>query len=413
MEKSQLPNIAVIGGGASGLVAAISAAKQHTANVYIFERFERVGKKLLATGNGRCNLENRIITPNNYQTNSKNQLSKLLDCFSVDDNLSFFKDCGLLYREEDEGRIYPSCNQASAVLDILRTEAFYYGVKEVCQWEVVEIIPQKQNKFLLKEKNGQSMFADKIILACGGQASPKLGGSEKGYELAKSLEHTITAIYPCLTGLCCKGENLSSLKGVRAECGIRLWNGKSLLKEYYGEVQFNDYGVSGYPIMQVSAYLHQAKKNPTLQLDLIPQLSLKELETTLHQRRKKYKHQTLEQLLIGLLHKKLANYQLKSLFKNTSQTISEIHPQDITTLAYYLKNWTIPISGTPGWDNAQVCGGGVSLEEINPNTFESTICNGVYITGELLDVVGDCGGFNLHWAFGSGIVAGKNAALTI
>lgn len=408
MQKT-IQTIAAVGGGASGLAAAISAAQYsgEDTKIVVLERLDRVGKKLLATGNGRCNLENIAAeNPSYYFTQNTKALSNMLQQISVQDVLQFFKGCGLLYRQEEEGRIYPSCNQAAVVLDLLRINAQAKGVEEWCNWEVDKIHPQKKG-FLLLSSEGESLFAQKVILACGGMAAPKLGGSQKGYELAKALGHTVLPVYPCLTGLCCKGEQFATLKGVRAECGVSLWQGKKQIVSLEGEVQFNEYGVSGYPIMQFSGHWNP-KAKMELCFDLVPQLQQHQLESILHQRRKN-KMFGQESFLLGLVHKKLATYHLRHQKTNWASPT----PQEVSELTQRLKYWTLPISGTPGWDTAQVTGGGVPLQEVQPHSFGSVIHKGLYITGELLDVAGQCGGFNLHWAFSSGILAGRNAAQSI
>ena len=403
------PTIVIIGAGASGLAAAISAAKQHTAQVILVERLNRAGKKLLATGNGRCNLENTSANLRSYHTKNARQLERMLESFSTQTVLDFFDECGLLCREEEEGRVYPASNQAASVLEVLRSEALHYGVKELCEWEVCEIVPQGK-QFKLLSGAGETITAQAVILACGGKAAPKLGGTEWGYDLARALGHSLCQPYPCLSGLCCEKQKLSVLKGVRAECGVELWSKKQAAKRCDGEVQFNDYGVSGYPIMQLSTHLGKAGKDAFLCLDLIPQLTMKELVSKLHHRKNKYPTRPLEQLLTGLLHQKLAAYHLRAMFKTLDQPLSTLSAQMILAVCERLKGWILPIDGLPGWDSAQVTGGGIPLDEVTAQTFESKKCDGIYLVGELLDVAGDCGGYNLHWAFGSGIVAGTAAA---
>ncbi len=403
------PTIAIIGAGAAGFAAAISAAKKHTAHVVLLERLNRSGKKLLATGNGRCNLENMTADLPAYQTENVTQLRQMLEQFPPQRVLDFFEECGLLCREEEEGRVYPAANQAAAVLEVLRNEAAHYGVQEICEWEVAEIIPEKE-RFRLLSSDGRSLIAQAVILACGGKAAPKLGGTELGYQLAETLGHTLNVVYPCLSGLCCKEPKLNLLKGVRAECGVSLWSKKQLIKRCDGEVQFNDYGISGYPVMQLSASLHKTGKASFICLDLIPQLSMQELVSKLHQRKKKYPQRSANLLLSGLLNQKLATYHLHKVFKTLDFPFSALSAEMIFALCQQLKEWVIPILGMPGWDMAQVSGGGVPLEEVSAQTFESKKWKRLYLAGELLDVVGECGGYNLHWAFGSGIVAGTAAA---
>lgn len=404
--------VAIVGGGASGLAAAIAAARMGAGPVVVLEKQDRVGKKLLATGNGRCNLENRDADAAwHYHTADGKTLRRMLENIPSAEVLRFFEKGGLLWSEGAEGRVYPSGNQAAIVLDTLRLEALGRGVQELCGFAVESIRPAKGGWLL--EGGGKSLLARRVVLACGGMAAPKLGGGEDGYRLVRQLGHTVTKLYPCLAALRCKADGLAALKGVRAVCGVRLLaKGKELASEI-GEVQFTDYGLSGIPAMQLSSRLPAG--GCEAEVDFFPSLDLSRLTAMLHQRRKSGLYPTLESLLTGLLHKKLAVYLLKTAnIGALGNSLSRLRPADIDALADLLKGWRLPVTGTAGgWDGAQVTGGGVPLAEVEPDSFASRCAKGVYLTGELLDAVGDCGGFNLHWAFGSGIAAGRAAAQSL
>ena len=404
--------VAIVGGGASGLAAAIAAVRMGAGPVVVLEKQDRVGKKLLATGNGRCNLENRDADAAcHYHTEDRKNLRRMLENIPSAEVLRFFEKGGLLWSEGAEGRVYPSGNQAAIVLDTLRLEAQSRGVQERCGF-AVNRIRQTKGGWLL-ESSENSLLACRVVLACGGMAAPKLGGGEDGYHLAQQLGHSITKLYPCLAALRCKAEGMTALKGVRAVCGVHLLaKGKELACEI-GEVQFTDYGLSGIPAMQLSSRLPAG--GCEARVDFFPALGLPCLTAMLHQRRKSGLYPTLESLLTGLLHKKLAVHLVKTAnIGALNSSPSRLRPTDIDVLAELLKGWRLPVSGTAGgWDGAQVTGGGVPLAEVEPDSFASRCASGVYLTGEMLDAVGDCGGFNLHWAFGSGMAAGRAAAQSL
>ncbi|HIY11347.1 MAG TPA: aminoacetone oxidase family FAD-binding enzyme [Candidatus Anaerofilum excrementigallinarum] len=406
MKQTQGPLVAVVGGGASGLAASICAAEAGAGRVMLLERQDRVGRKLLATGNGRCNLGHVQVQPRDYLTSDPKALQQLLRDLPARQVLDFFERLGLLLRQE-EGRVYPFSNQAAAVLDLLRLQAAARGVEEHCSFEVTDIRPQKGG-FSIQSADGQQLFAHRVILACGGMAAPKLGGGEGGYRLARQLGHSVTPLYPCLVGVSCRAEGLAAVKGVRAECAVTLRLPRAKDTQRRGEVQFNEYGVSGFPVMQLSGLAAKAGKGAVLELDLLPTLSMEELVSLLHRRRKSGAFPTLEQLLTGLVHKKLAVFHLRRVGE-LSRPVSAFSPAEIVRLAQSLKCWQLPVTGVQGWDGAQVTGGGVPLAEVQPGNFASRLQPGLYLTGELLDAAGDCGGFNLHWAFGSGMLAGQSA----
>lgn len=408
MKQTHGPIVAVVGGGASGLAAAICAAEAGADRVVLLERQDRVGRKLLATGNGRCNLGHVQVEPQDYLTGDPRTLQAMLRDLPAQRVLDFFRLLGLLLRQE-EGRVYPFSNQAAAVLDLLRLQAAARGVEECCSFDVTSIQPQKGG-FSIQSAQGQRLFAHRLVLACGGMAAPKLGGGEGGYQLARQLGHSVTPLYPCLTGVSCRAEGLAAVKGVRAECAVTLRVARGRAERRQGEVQFNEYGLSGFPVMQLSGLAAKAGKGAVLELDLLPMVPLEELVSLLHRRRKSGAYPVLEQLLTGLIHKKLAAYHLRRL-GSLSRPVAGLRPEEIAQLAQSLKSWTLPVSGVQGWDAAQVTGGGVPLGEVQPGSFASRLQPGLYLTGELLDAAGDCGGFNLHWAFGSGILAGQSAAV--
>ena len=408
-----MAKILIIGGGAAGLAAALTAAKTVPGGqITVLERLDRVGKKILATGNGRCNLTNANAGPAHFYSNDKGLLKQALEHMPPRQVLDFFRDLGLLCQEEDEGRIYPYCKQASMVMDVLLQALERANIDVQCGCAVASI-GRNKGKFAVKTTDGRSFTADRVILAAGGKAAPKLGSDGSGYVLAEQLGHRCVPAYPALVALKCDMNGLGGLKGIRAQAGLTLMAGDPMLAQDVGEVQFTEYGLSGIPAMQVSGRLSRLRKGErcTALVDLFPEWQNDALFRYLKSRQKADPKGTLETLLLGTVHKRLAYAVLKSaglqpLSRNTaSLTGGELH-----RLADMLKAWPFPVTGTQGWEFAQVAGGGISLKEIDLATMESRLVPGLYLAGEIVDVIGDCGGFNLHWAWCSGMRAAQAAA---
>lgn len=402
--------IIIIGGGASGIAAALAAAKkQGGENVVILERLDRIGKKLLATGNGRCNLTNLNATAQAYHTKRPEILSQMLAQMPPEAVLGFFEEQGLMCTEEESGRVYPYCGQASMVLDILRAALERENITVECGCEV-QTIERKNNQFLIQCKNKNTFIADKVILAAGGQAAAQFGTDGAGFALARSLGHRIEKTYPCLVPLKCESFP-SGLKGTRAAAALSLYLEGRCVKTEQGEVQFAEYGVSGIPAMQLSCLLSSGTRNAGVSIDLFPQMSFSALRSILEKRRTSGQFPTLETFLLGLIGKKLGHAVLKSCgMQPLSRASESIQRAELNSLCTALKGWRFSVNGTLAWAQAQTTGGGVSLTEIEPATCESRKCKGLYLTGEVLDAAGDCGGFNLQWAWATGITAGKAAA---
>ncbi len=382
--------IAVIGGGASGILSAISAVRAGAA-VTIFEKNSRIGKKILSTGNGACNFTNTGASKANY---NESFVCHALSEFSPSDTRRFFQELGLISVEKDEGRVYPRSNQASAVLDVLRMELARLGVTIVSDFEVREIKKEK-DKFCIVG-NSEKHFADYVIVATGGMAAPKSGSSGSGYKLLEKLGHTKTELIPSLVQI----KTDRGINGVRTHAKVTMQNGKTDI----GEVQFTNYGLSGIPVFSLSKY---AKTGEFVCIDLLPEYTEDEIFEILKNRPK----QSLETYMIGILNKALGQMLLKECIDiPLSGDSTMLRDTDLWNIAKTIKNWQFKITGVMPWDNAQVTAGGIELLEVNPKTMESNIVKGLYITGELLDIDGECGGYNLQWAWSSGYVAGREAA---
>lgn len=409
-----MKHILVIGGGAAGIAAAIVAARENpAARITILERMDRVGKKILATGNGRCNLTNMGASFAHFYSNDKGALKRILEGMEPQNVLDFFDSLGLLCQEEDEGRVYPYCKQASMVLDVLLQALDRLKIHVQCNCTVTGI-GRNKGKYAVKTGDGQTLTADAVILTCGGKAASKLGSDGSGYALAKAMGHSCTSLYPALVAFKCDMNGLGGLKGIRAEAGLTLLAGTYVLGKELGEVQFTEYGLSGIPAMQLSGRLSRLRKGETCTalVDLFPEWDNEALFKDLRKRQKQ--QETLENLLLGTIHKRLAYAVLKSAgLQPLSRPAASLTNAELHRLTDTLKAWRFPVTGTQGWDNAQVTGGGITLSEVDAVTMQSKAQPGLFLAGEVLDVAGDCGGFNLHWAWCSGIRAGKAAAKAV
>lgn len=384
-------DVAIIGGGASGITAAIFAARAGKKTV-ILEKNPRIGKKILSTGNGRCNFTNANVTSDRYNSDFAEYALKR---FSSKDTVTFFKELGLLPREEAEGRIYPLVGQASALLDVLRLELARLGVECLCDFDVCRI--EKQNGgFGIFDKSGRVVGAKKLIVSTGGMAAPKTGSDGSGYKLLEKLGHTKTSLVPALTQI----KTGRGIRGVRAQGKITLENGMSAT----GEIQFTENGISGIPTFSLAKY---AKKGMKISLDMLPDMSRDEVFCMLRSR----PVQSMETFLIGVLNKALAQVILKECgISSLSKMSDTLRKSDFEMIADKIKNRVLEAEEPMPWDSAQVTAGGIQLAEVNQKTMESYLVPGLYITGELLDIDGDCGGFNLQWAWASGALAGSEAA---
>lgn len=404
--------IAIIGGGASGIAAALSAAEENPyAHITILERLDKIGKKILATGNGHCNMTNENMCADHYYSENTATAKKLLSEMPVEKVLSFFENIGLYTMTDDAGRIYPYCRQASMVLDILLLALKRKNINIVCGFKA-EDIEFSKNKFAIKSQTGDIFRADKVIISAGGKAAPKQGTDGSGYRLAKKMGHTYTYIFPSLVAMECDSKVFKGFKGIRVMGGLSLFiNGKKAGYDY-GEIQLTDYGVSGIPAMQLSCLLkkHAIEKQAQIGIDFFPEKTVEELKKIITSRIKKYPDETLENLFLGLLHKNIMYAVLKQADTfPLSRKAQSLTPKETEKIISLLKMWKFNVKGTTGWDFAQVTGGGIPLDEIDEN-FQSKIIPNLYFTGEILDVTGQCGGYNLHWAWCSGMKAGKNAA---
>ncbi len=394
--------IIIIGAGASGLAAGISAAREG-ASVTIMEHTARPGKKLLSTGNGKCNLTNLQLPEGAYRGNQPDFAYPVLNAFTVSQTMDFFKDLGIVLTERN-GYVYPNTGQAATVLEAMLFELEHLGVRIVTECRVEEI---KKDLTVVTDKGERK--GDRVILAAGSMAAPKTGSDGSGYDLAHKLGHRIITPLPALVQLRCREKWYRQAAGVRTDALVTLkTDGKTAVSDR-GELQITDYGISGIPVFQVSRYAARALNDGqqvTAQLDFLPELSLSDLETLLLERQKRFGYRPAEEFLHGVLNSKLTKILLKEAGITRASLVKEITTREIKNLVNCIKDLKTVIVSTNTFDQAQICSGGVDTREVDPVTMESRLIRGLYFSGEILDVDGICGGYNLQWAWSSGITAG-------
>lgn len=413
--KKQEFELAIIGAGASGLCAAIAAARcfegagHNTQGIVLLESLPRVGKKILATGNGRCNITNTSLREDCYFENGRFALDvmRAADSLAV---IDFFASIGLLTKEDESGRVYPKSNQAASVLDSLRFEVERLGIPILTETKVLSLIKQK-NGFLINNE----ISTKRVILAAGGQSARQFGSDGSGFALLRTLGVRVHPPYPALTGLLLNKTYPRALKGVRSDCEVAVClHGHTLAKDT-GEVQFNESGVSGIPVMQISRFAaqHAGEKSLTLHIDRLPSMTEGDLIAYLQQRIRSCPFLAAEDLMSGLMPKRLGSVCVKEAGISPSLSASCLQKTDAARIAACVKGQTYSIEKTAGFDASQVTAGGADTNAFNPKTLECRTIEGLYCCGEILNVDGMCGGYNLQWAWSSGLVCGKAAAQSL
>jgi len=410
-----MERVLVVGGGASGLLAAIVAAREG-ARVTILERTNRIGKKILATGNGRCNLTNIDCNIRNFHgTNPKFALGALT-AFDPNMAIQFFEELGISHKVESGGKVFPFSDQAGSVLDVMRMEIDRLN-KEECFIEVlvdkeVEDLSKGKKSFTLKCKDDTTYYGDKVIMATGGKATPNLGSNGSGLPILVKVGHKVVTPFPSLVQIILDTPIVKRVKGVKIQGRVRVMSDVDT-REELGEILFTEDGISGPPVLQISRIVSAEEvRNNTckVELDLFPDYTLEEIEVIIQMRMAYQPQRSLEAFLIGIINKKLIPEILKEANLNDiKRRCSSLSPQQITALVKVLKSWQFTATGTRSWTSAQVMAGGINTDEVCPKTLQSKKVQGLYIIGELLDIDGDCGGFNLQWAWSSAYVAAIDA----
>jgi len=398
-------DIVIIGAGASGLVSAIVSARRGK-KVLILEKNSKIGKKLLATGNGRCNITNIRPTPNRFYSHNPKFIQSVLDSHNYQSIKQFFKSIGLELIEAKEGRVFPMSLQASSVVDILVYECEQLGVKILCDAKVEDI--EYHQTYNIKYTKGKAISKN-LIIATGHKSAPQLGGVDDGVSFAKKFGHKIVDSFPSLVQLTSSMPNLKALSGVRVDSKVTLYQ-KDKKIEKRGDILFTSYGISGLAILDISRFvLEELFTSPLvkLQIDLIPKMSSEQLIAVMRKSLRKRSPKPIDIWLQGFINKKLISHILKPI-KYEKLLEKDITIAEIEKIVSRIKSFEFIINGSRGYKGAEVATGGVDTVDINPKTMESKIQKGLYLTGEVLDIDGDRGGFNLHFAWVSGIRAGES-----
>ena len=394
-------DVVIVGAGASGLIAAIVAARRGK-SILILEKNSKVGKKLLATGNGRCNISNIRPTPERFYSQNPKFIHQVLNGYGYQAIKQFFRSIGLELIEAKEGRVFPMSLQASSVVDLLLFECEQLGVKIVCE-SIVQSIINKNGQFIVIHDQGKEV-CQKVVLATGHQSAPQLGGVLDGLSLAKQLGHHIIQGYPALVQLTSPMPKLKRIAGVKVEGRVTLHSKQGTIQKQ-GDILFTNYGLSGLATLDISRFVMEELKHKStviLKLDLMPKINHEQLIALMKKSLRKKSQKPLEIWLQGFIHRKLISFLLDPL-KLPKLVESEIRVEHITKIVEQVKNLSFSINGSRGYRGAEVATGGVDTHEVEPQTMESKKQKGLYLTGELLDVDGDRGGFNLHFAWTTGI----------
>ena len=406
-------DIIIVGGGASGLMAAI-IAKDLGKDVAILEGTDRIGRKILTTGNGRCNISNsKIAFPyDTYHSSNKGFYTDCLDKLGVEDTKNLFLSLGLPITELERGKLYPASLQASSVVDILKLSIEERCIPLYTNCKVKTIHKNKNFKLSTNNEEFDLFTCEKVILACGGKSAPKTGSDGVGYKLAKELGHSVTSTVPGIVQLKLDYPHLKALAGIKFEGNASIYVDGELIREDEGEVLFTDYGISGPPILQLSAIASRAlynKQNVELNIDMMPKLSPTDVENFIEGHLSMFCHRSISNSLIGVINKKLIPTFLKDVgISNIHIPCYELDWRERSELISRFKTWKFKCIDNNGFNNAQLTVGGINTKDINPLTLESKLVPGLFFCGEILDVNGDCGGFNLQWAWSSGYTVGNS-----
>ena len=425
-------DVAVIGGGASGHAAAIMAARtgNRDLRVVILERASRVGRKLLATGNGRCNLTNLHADVTYYHGADPAFVRPALNRHSPEWTMSFFDDIGIPCLAEEDGRVYPYGSQAAAVQDALRNEAARLGVETLCDFDVDRLL--KREALLLEDtplfdawpfdihaSDGRLIRTGAVIIAAGGEAAPQLGGTGAGYRLLSQLGHPCTRTLPAIVQVTTEKEFVKSLSGIRLEGNATLWQDGRAIRSETGEILFTDYGLSGPAILQLGGFVSRGLaaaperkgSNMEISLDFFPDMARGEMAVWLKRRAERLTGITGADFLSGLLNKRVGQMLVKSILGlRPTDLVGTVDDRSAILLSTAIKETRLRVTGVQGWREAQVTAGGAETIGFDPETMESRLVPRLFACGEVLDIDGDCGGYNLQWAWSSGAVAGVCAA---
>ena len=401
MKDNVFYDVIIVGAGVSGLMCALQC-KRRGKSVLLLEKQPQPGRKILVSGNGRCNLTNAHVSAADYRGTPR-LAEAVLQQFPFQKCLDFFHDLGVLTVEEENGRIFPRTGKSTAVAEALRLACEEAGVEIHTQSHVVKV--EKKNHFRVRLESGESFSCKYCVLACGSAAYPQAGGCEDGYRLARLLGHHITPLTPALCALNVKEKAVARLQGIRAQVRLHVWPGTKQEIQSEAELLFTAYGLSGPAVLNISGPVGRAlEKDPVpLAVDLLPEIENK--SAFLKQRAARFADRRAKEFFTGLLHENIANLLIDFAGIRKNMPVKTWTENTWTSVARTLGAWPFTALSLRPWTEAMVAAGGVNCAEINYNTLESLCCPGLYILGELLDVDGRSGGFNLHFAWGCGFAA--------
>ncbi len=402
-----MKKVTIIGAGAAGLMASIYLKEQavknnHDLEVVVLEKNDRVGKKILSTGNGKCNFSNVYLEPKYY--NNPEFVKPILESFSHSNLQEWFREKGLLSKVDKEGRIYPLTETASSVLDIFRLELEKRNIHVMTSFDVSKI-KQKGSGYIVSDGKN-NIYTDYLIIATGGLSAPVLGSSGTGHKILKEMGVSLTKMQPGLVGIKTNKESIRSLSGLRMKALVKLYEENSLVKEEQGEIQFKDDGISGIVIMNIASKIKNIS-NASLVVDMLPTLQEEDIFNYLINKQKDYGNFNINQLLIGLLPNILALKILKDLSFKDNIKIKHLHKEDLSKIVKIIKNYQFKVVSLYGFDRSQVTVGGIDLKEVDNNLELKKLPN-IFLCGEILDIDGMCGGYNLHFAFASAVLVAKS-----
>lgn len=406
-------DIAIIGGGCAGLMCGCVAGieSNRSLNTVIFESNDKTGRKLLATGNGRCNLSNINVSADSYFCSDNCSLDDISACLSFEFTQKLFKCMGLLIKTDSCGRAYPQSGKASSVLDVMRRCIKKYGIEEKTSERILSI-KKSCDIFIIKSNKGDYK-ARTVILTCGGCASPVFGSDGNGFAIAKAFGHTVEKPFPSLAPINV-AENIKSLKGIRCDCEITLKNDDRIIARESGELQINEDNISGICVFNLSHYINHAyacgEPVPYISIDFLPSLPRKELNTFIMKNAFSSPDSPIEEILTGAINKKLGGYIIKKHAKKSpSEPCRNISKSELAAICAAIKEFKLTSCSESDFKKAQVSGGGVRVGDIDLKFMSSKIIDGLYFSGEIVDIDAPCGGYNLQWAWGSAAVAAKGA----
>ena len=403
--------IAIIGAGAAGIIAAITA-KRLNKNLHIdlFDANKGIGKKILASGNGRCNISNSKVTSKNYLGENPDFTSFALKEFDFKAFEKFCKSVGLLLDIKPSGKVYPLSNEAKSVTNLLELALKELDVNIHLESMITDI-EKVEDKFNIKTQDNEYKAYDKVLISNGLGAAPQLNANESGLDFASKFGHSFNPTYPSLVGLKTDNTYNGKLQGVKKECNVSLYVNGNLEQEIFGDVLFTSYGVSGFAILDISqlAVLNLSQyQDVKIAINFFPKINRNDLSDQIQTLFKTIPSQKAVDIITGMVSNKIAPVLLDICKINIDTKAADINAKQIKALAYQLNQWKLKIIDTQGFGHAEASGGGVRTAEVDNKTYESKLCKGLYFAGEVLDIVGNRGGFNLQFAWASGYLVGKS-----